>query len=142
MPKNVPRPTIFHLHKLEIMLEAAQGLEITEKLQLSRPRSQMTLDDCFNSSAPTQSIVTKIQIILDIRNNVCRTHLNLHLGSDSFFAKFVLKGLQQQWKPDASRRGREGRPLRTVFVIFWARFPCCLCPQSPQSQRLNVYFTF
>ena len=33
MPKNVPRPTIFHLHKLEIMLEAAQGLEITEKLQ-------------------------------------------------------------------------------------------------------------
>ena len=32
MPKNLPRPTISHLHKLEIMLEAAQGLEITEKL--------------------------------------------------------------------------------------------------------------
>ena len=40
MPKNASRSTISHLHKLEIMLETAQGLQITEKLLacwVSRP---------------------------------------------------------------------------------------------------------
>ena len=134
MPKNAPRSTISHLHKVEIMLETAQGLKITEKTLGILTVYNYSLDNFHFFCAATVPWCSRSFKATNLaRENYVDAQ---YIGYLQIFIS-VLKSLESRQfivckvcvKGGCSNGNQmrldeaEGRTLRTVFVTFWARFP-------------------